>query len=280
MDLTRTIDRTLSRSTTRSFVDSIEFRVARDRNELEQAYGLVYREYLKRGYTKELSSAMRFSLFNALPSTTTFIAVNSGEILATASIIIDSRLGLPMDEIYKQELNTFRKDRLKICEASMLASNTELFKDGTSMMLQSKKMFLVFFLFRAILGYLRQVEKTDCICITINPKHNLIYDFLLFKNLGTLKTYSCANNAPAIAKYVDLNTVEKECLEQKKEGMKKMFFQEKIDSRLLSPRFNFSEDDLKYFFADKSDIFHTASPKQLAVIKAAYPQFDFSRIVT
>ncbi len=279
MDLTKTIDSTLIHSTTRSFVDSIDFRIVRTRDELEKAYGLVYKEYLKRDYTKEKASKLRFSLFNALPQTATFIATNSGEMLATATIIIDSKLGIPMDEIYNKELSDLRKNKKRICEASMLASNTELFKNGTSMMLQSKKMFLIFFLFKAILDYVRHIKNMDYICITVNPKHNLIYDFLLFKNLGELKAYKHANNAPAIAKYVNLNTIERECIKQKKEGMRKMFFQRKSDISQFSPRFAFSQDDLKYFFVEKTDLFRQASKEQLVYIKSCYKNYDFSSIL-
>jgi N-acyl amino acid synthase FeeM len=278
MDLTKTIDRTLTRSETRSFIDSIEFRIVHTRDELEKAYNLVYKEYLKRDYTEANSSQLRFSLFNALPQTTTFIATNSSEILATATVMLDSKLGIPMDEIYSDKLADIRENKIRICEASMLASNTELFKKGTSMMLQSKKMFLVFFLFKAILDYVKYVKNLDYICITINPKHNLIYDFLMFKNLGELKTYKYANNAPAIAKYVDLNTIEKECIKQKKEGMRRMFFQEKTDISQFLPRFNFSREDLKYFFVEKSDLFRQASNEQLAYIQSCYKNYDLKSL--
>jgi len=279
MNLTKTIDSTLTLTTTKAFVESIDFRVARSRQELQNAYRLVYREYLKRGYTKQSDSQLRLSIFNALPKTTTFIAVNSGVILATATVIADSPLGMPMDEIYHRELEPLRKKQHKLCEVSMLASDTTLFHKGTSLLLSSKKMFLVFFLFKTILDYVRYILGLDCICITINPKHNLIYDFLLFKDLGQLKTYRQANNAPAIAKYVDLHTIEKECIKQKKAGMRKMFFQKKSDAEQFRGKFKFSADDLRYFFVQKTDIFKQASVQQLAVIKNCYPTYDFAKII-
>lgn len=279
MNLTKTIDTTLSFDTTKTFLESIDLRVCRNRKELEDAYNLVYREYLKRGYTKELPSQLRLSLFNAVPSTTTFIAENSGYIIASATVIVDSPLGLPMDEVYHQELEPFRQKKYKMCEVTMLASDTSLFPKGTSLLLSSKKMFLVFFLFKVILDYVRDILNLDTINITINPKHNLIYDFLLFKDLGGLKTYRHANNAPAIAKYVDLNTIKKECIKQKKTGMLKMFFQKKCDPKKFQGKFNFSADDLRYFFVQKTDIFKKASPQQLSFIKTCYPNYDFSKIL-
>ena len=143
----------------------------------------------------------------------------------------------------------------------MLASNTELFKGGTSMMLNAKKMFFIFFLFKTIFDYVKDYLKLDFICITINPKHKLTYDFLLFKDLGELKTYQHANGAPAIAKYLDIKGAKAECIKTNRQGLYKMFFLRKTEPDKLSTKFNFSLKDLQYFFVEKTDVFKNAAPK-------------------
>jgi hypothetical protein len=253
------------------FINAIEYRVARSRDELEQSYSLVYQEYLKRGYVKEDPSRMRISIYNALPDTTTFVAVSNQKVVATATIIPDSPLGLPMDALYHEELNGFRKKKLKCCEIGMLASDTELFQQGVSMMLNSRKLFFVFFLFKLIFDYAKDLLKLDIICITINPRHKLTYDFLMFKDLGGLKTYGSVNGAPAVAQYLEINSIEEECKKTNKQGMTKMFFTSRTESDKLYPKFNFSPEDLKYFFTEKTDIFKTASKSQLAYLKTCYP---------
>lgn len=260
-------------------LDSIEYRVARSIQELEKAYLLVYKEYLKRGYVKETKSPLKLSIYNALPQTATFIAIAENEIFFTATLIPDSPLGLPMDEIYRPELTQLRQQNKKVCEISMLASDTELFANGVSVMLNSKKMFLIFELFKIIFDYAIEVLKLDCICVTINPKHKLTYDFLLFKDLGELKIYSTANGAPAIAKYLDLNTAEEECKKNNKEGLYRMFIQRKTPAEKFSQKAAFTLSDLKYFFLDKTDIFKTASSSQIDYIKRCYPAYDFSQII-
>ncbi len=253
--------------------DTIEYRVARSREELETAYFLVYKEYLKRGYVKESGSKLKFSLFNALPETTTFVSALENEIFCTATLIPDSPLGLPMDEIYQQELIQLRQQNKKLCEISMLASDTDLFGEGISVMLNSKKMFIIFYLFKVIFDYARQYLKFDCICITINPKHKLTYDFLLFKDLGELKIYNNANGAPAIAKYLDLNTVEEECKANNKEGLYRMFLKKQTPPDKFTKKFAFSNEDLKYFFVEKADVFKNAPIPQLGYIKQCYPAY-------
>jgi hypothetical protein len=270
---------TVPQETLQKFLDAIDYRIVRSKEEIEKAYGLVYKEYLKRGYLKENSLRQKYSLFNALPLTATFIATVENEILATASVIPDSPLGLPMDEIYHDELEQFRKENKKVCEVSMLASDTELFKAGISMMLESKKMFFIFSLFKIILDYVKTVLKLDYICITINPKHSLTYDFILFKDFGGLKTYKNANGAPALAKYLDLKNVENECKEKNKEGLYRMFLLKNSAPELFADKFGFSREDLKYFFVDKCDILKTTPPSKLDYIKSCYPDYDFTEII-
>ena len=262
-----------------AFLKNINYRVARTTNELEKVYDLVYKEYLNKNYINENESKLKFSLYNALPDTTTFIAIAGNEIIATATVIVDSELGLPMDKIYSQELDKFRKNKRKLCEISMLASNTELFSNGISLMLNTKKLFFVFSLFKLIFDYVREIIKLDLICITINPKHKLTYDFLLFKDFGGLKTYLDANGAPAIAKCLDLNSVEEECERTHKKGLYKMFLAQKTEPDKFSKKIIFSPEDLKYFFSEKSNTFRTANSQQLEYIKKCYPAYDFSEIL-
>ncbi len=261
------------------FVDEIDYRVARTKQEIEKAYSLVYREYLKRNYTDVIESGLRISIYNSLPQTTTFMGIYRDEALITATIVPDSYLGIPMDKIYRQELTRFRDNDKKICEISMLASNTDLFKANVSLMANSKKLFFVFLLFKLMFDYVRDVLKFDYICITINPKHKLTYDFLLFKDLGSIKTYDTANGAPAIAKYLDLTSAEEQCKDDKKAGIYKMFFSRKTDSSKFSNIFGFSLEDLRYFFVEKTNTFESAARDQLEYVKTCYPSYDFSQII-
>jgi len=262
-----------------TFLEAIDYRVARSREDLENSFTLVYREYLKRGYVKESDSKLKLSIYNALPSTTTFVAMLEKEVIVTATLIPDSPLGLPMDTLYHEELNVLRQQNKKICEISMLASNTGLFTSGTSMLLNSKKMMLIFYLFKVIFDYAKDMVKLDHICITINPKHSLTYDFLLFKDLGGLKTYRNANDAPAIAKHIDITMAEQECRQKNKEGLLAMFFLKKTDMEKMAGRITLNPLDLTYFFVEKTDIFKAAPLLQLGYIKDCYPGYDFGVIL-
>ncbi|MEW5895759.1 MAG: hypothetical protein AB1650_08415 [Candidatus Omnitrophota bacterium] len=265
----------------KSLFEGIEYRVARSREELEKAYRLVYQEYRKQGYLDENTSKLQASVYNALPQTTTFVALVDDVVTATATIIPDSPLELPMDDLYHAELNELRGEGKKLCEVSMLASSSELFGEGVSLMLNAKKMFLIFFLFKYIFDYVRIELGVDYICIAVNPKHANTYDSLFFKNLGGgMKYYSKVNGAPAIAKCLNVQTVDEQCISRGRQSLYKMFLTGPADRDKFSRKVELKPEDLKYFFVEKIKVFRDATPQQLSYLKSCYPSYDFSRIIS
>ena len=266
--------------TMKSLFEGIEYRVARSREELEKAYRLVYQEYRKQGYLDENTANLQASVYNALPQTTTFVALIDDVVTATATIIPDSPLGLPMDDLYQAELDDLRAQGKQLCEVSMLASSSELFGEGISLMLNAKKMFLIFFLFKYIFDYVRIKMDMDYICIAVNPKHANTYDSLFFRNLGGgTKYYSKVNGAPAIAKYLNIQTVDQQCITNGRQSLYKMFLTEPANLDKFRDKVQLGPEDLRYFFVEKMKIFKDASPEQLSYLKSCYPSYDFSRII-
>lgn len=264
-------DKLLSRQ--EDVYDIIDCRVARTREELEKAYSLVYREYFKRDYTKENPHGLRFSIYNALPQAATFVAMlDNKDIVATATVIPDSPLGLPMDEIYKWELNKLRSRNKKICEITMLACESEFF-ENSFLKYNINKLFFMPSLFKILLDYVRDVSKLDVICITINPQHKFIYDFLLFKDLGEEKAYYNVNGAHAIAKYLELASLEEDCNKNVRKRLYRTFLQKKTPLDKFSRKITLSPQDLRYFLTEKSDISETASFFQMEYIKSCYALF-------
>lgn len=263
----------------RELCDTIEYRVARSREELEASYSLVYKEYLERGYINESISKLHLSIYNALPQTATFVAVLEKKMFCTATLVIDSPLRLPMDELYHEELNQLRAQDKRLCEISMLACDPELFKDGVSVVLNSKKLFFIVYLLKVIFDYVMEYLKYDCICMTINPKHKLTYDFLLFKDLGEVKASSYVNSAPVIGKYLDLSTVKNECKNSSKEALYRMFSQKNAGFDKFRKKFDFTMDDLQYFFVERTDVFRKSPIRQLDYIMQSYPTYNFLKIM-
>ena len=83
----------------------------------QKAYEMLYYLYSKMGITQKKDSDMWLSIYDALPETTTFVAENDhGCIAGALTVVLDSPIGLPADELYKEEIDELRNSGEKICE--------------------------------------------------------------------------------------------------------------------------------------------------------------------
>ncbi|MGD9504434.1 MAG: hypothetical protein AB7W37_05965 [Syntrophobacteraceae bacterium] len=160
---------------------------ADDPEEIKKARSLVYREYLKMGYVRD-SEMVSSIADDRHPNADSLVVKFGAEIIATLSMVMDSDLfGLPMDTLYRNELNALRAQGLRIVELSSLAAS-ERHPAGKFLMP----------LFRAV--YWRAALKSvDNLCIMVNPRHVLFYKTVfLFEDLGPERFYPKVQ-APAVA---------------------------------------------------------------------------------
>lgn len=170
-------------------LDRISFKFAETREELEQAFSLVYEVYLNKGYIpKPCFHKMLYNIYSLLPETTHIIAKSYLNVISNLTEIFDSpTFGLPMDCIYKQELDELRKQGRSIVELSSLA---------TPEVHRWKNIFL--YLVQVMYWY-SVYKEVDDVCITINPRHVRYYMQLFpFEYLGPERHYKRVD-APAVA---------------------------------------------------------------------------------
>ena len=72
----------------------ITMSIARSQSELEDAFGLVYRSYVRAGLDSPNPTGLRVTKYHFLPTTEVILARNAGVPIATASLIVDGELGL------------------------------------------------------------------------------------------------------------------------------------------------------------------------------------------
>ena len=177
-------------------INSFCLKWAETRDELAKAFTLVYEEYAKSGYTKNgRPSNMFFNLHHLLPETAVLIMKDKENIISTLSLVTDSEhFGLPMDTIYREEIDALRRRNLRVMEFSALATSDEY-----------RLKNIIMYLFRQ--SYWHAVENNiQEICIMINPRHIRFYKtILLFKDFGPEKLYSRVN-APAVALRLNVDT--------------------------------------------------------------------------
>jgi hypothetical protein len=254
-----------------------EYRPVSNREEMERACRLVYRRYLWRGYlSPDYPYPFKISLHNALPQTVTFIALLRREVVATAVLIPDSPLGLPMEQVYKAEIDSLRNQHRKIAEVSMLASNPDVIGKYVSMMLGCSKLFVMLGLFKVLFDYACEKLGLDDLCIAIHPRHLSTYRFLLFERFGETKAYPGAGGNPAVAKRLDIKQAQEKC--RPRRNLYRMFFVRKTNSGVFEQKITLTPSDLRYFFVEKTDIFKRATPSQMDYVRCWYPDYDFNSI--
>jgi len=261
-------------------IGKIEYKIAASRGELEQAFELIYKEYVMRGFIlpKYYKSGLRITQSNLIPGTTVFVALKDGEVVATNAIIPDSPLGLPLDMGYKEEADSLRRQNRKICEGGYLAIKSEMFGRGYFSMFNFKKLEFMFTLFKVMFQYALLYAKFDDLCIVTNPQY-MIFKFLPFEIIGPVKYYGydriSIKKKAAVFKRLNLSRMRK-YIDQplkifgKRFALYKMFLEERIPQNLFDARYNFTPEDINYFFIQKSDVLENLSAKQKGYIKSCY----------
>ena len=117
--------------------------------------------------------------------------------IATATLGLDSEIGLLADELYSEESETLRRSGRQLCEMTQLA---------VEHLVKSKRVLAS--LFHISLIYARQLHDRDDCLIEINPRHVKFYETMLgFEALG--ETKMCRRvNAPARLLRLDLERAD------------------------------------------------------------------------
>jgi len=149
-------------------------RLADTDDQRNSAAMLINRRYAWRGYgcSHRLASA---------PTHMTFTASVGDHVVGTITLGVDSDEGLAADDVFRNEINTFRRvPGAKLCELTKLAFDADV---------PSKPMLAALFHIVFIYGY-HEHACTD-LFIEVNPRHRRFYHAMLgFKPIGPVKTNS------------------------------------------------------------------------------------------
>jgi hypothetical protein len=179
--------------------EHVDFALARGIQSFDAAFRLVHDEYVSRGYMKPLRSGRRLSVRHALPTTRVFVAQVGCEVVGTMTLIQDSLLGLPMDDLYRAELARLREDGRLVAEVSALAMHPSYRSAGPAILLR---------LIRMLALYAVEVARLDDLCIAVLPRHAAFYrEFFDFEPFGGQTTYARINWTPAVGLRLDLHLV-------------------------------------------------------------------------
>ncbi len=173
--------------------------------DLKACYRIVYEGYTARGYCAANSSRMYYHYYSFLPESRTFVLKDKEQILGTISLIVDSPCGLPMDNLFSREINWLRGGSRKLAEVSLLAMVHLEKKKNLFSLTNFEKQMKLFRLFKIMYEYAHYVAGVTDFVIGVHPKHETLYKYLLFRNLGSPKSYPEARGNPALPLHLDLH---------------------------------------------------------------------------
>jgi hypothetical protein len=179
-------------------VDRPSIKIAETLDEYLQAFRLVHDEYLAQGYIKAPNaSRMQYGVHDLLPRTCLFIFKSYLDVISTLTFIPDHGLfGLPMDALFKTEVDTLREQGRKVVELSALATDK-----------RKRWRNIILIVTKAMFHYAKYTGVDD-LCIMVNPKHVRFYkNIFLFKDFGGERFYEKVG-APAVGLRVDFSRIE------------------------------------------------------------------------
>lgn len=168
-------------------IDRPAIKIAETVEEYREALAVLYDAYLECGYIPENPSGVYASPHQLTPYSQVFVFKSYLNVIATMSKVEDSdAFGLPMDCLYKDELDRLRGEGKRIVEFCTFASPREE-RFSNAMVFLKRSMF-----FQCAYNGINEI------CIMVNPKHVAYYkEIFLMEDLGPEKTFP-KFDAPAV----------------------------------------------------------------------------------
>ena len=180
----------------------LRLRAAKTWADLEEAYCLVYRTFRAEGLPESGPAKLRITPFSRLPEARTFTVACGDRLVGVLTVLPDSALGLPTDELYHSELRALRESGRRPCEVSSLAVEAE-----DPALARAAKLHL----FRAAYRYALKAFKATDLCALV-PEHQETYyrRILMFERLGETRVYALGGiRCPAVGLRLDMERAPK-----------------------------------------------------------------------
>jgi len=175
--------------------NEIALKVAATREERESAFRLTYESYLRTGLCVENSCQLRITPYQLLPTTDIFVAQLRNETICTLSLVRDGELGLPMEDVFGQQIAERRDARLRLAEVSCLADR----RAGI------RGFFGTFCDLIGLMAQLAEQREIDQLLIAVHPRHARIYQRCMgYKKIGDAVDYATVEGNLAVPLCLDL----------------------------------------------------------------------------
>lgn len=200
-------------------------RIAQCDREVIQALELVYRAYLRSGFIGPNPFRLRVTPYHLLATSQVLVSFLDGQAITTTTLIGDGELGLPMEDLYGDEVGAKRQAGLRLAEVSCLADRRRDFERSFATLVQ----------LMSLTAQAAAHQGIDQLLIAVHPRHGAFYQrFFGFELIGGLKSYEAVNNKPAVALALDLNHIAEHCPRGHDRLFGKPFSAEELQPRTMS----------------------------------------------
>jgi len=258
--------------------NAYSIRVAASAEDRRRAWALAYGVYLSKEYAEPNRQRLWYTLHDALPDTTTFLVEKGGQAVAALTLVFDSPLGLPADDIYHDRLDDLRRQGRRLCEIVSLVSVESDLRKGVQVM---KHMFKLAYLTA------HHLEDATDFVITVNPRHVSFYErTLLFERAGEERLYSKVGGAPAVLLRLDL-VAAWDAYRERFDGLPGernlyRFFidgSERLRAWLRRARRPLNRHSLQRYFVEERPLLAEAVPGARHYVEECYLAYDLSPAV-
>jgi hypothetical protein len=241
----------------------------------EKAFKLVYDIYLGRGYDLKLGlqSGLWCTIHHLHPCTVTFLVEKSGQPVGTVIVIPDSRLGLPADLIFPEQLEILRKAGRRLCEVFSLGVVEEI---------PHSSIDLTMHLYRLVHLTATSLFNDTDIVASIMAHHAEFYsNILLFDDISPDSRLSPKTSEQVRYTRIDLETMEARYAERYSSlkggrNLHRWFFQNEEEPAVADwirrNKRPMTVDELNYFGKLKSHILSETNSDAVAILMECYRQ--------
>lgn len=175
----------------------MNYKVASTLDEVISAWGLVYKQYLQASFIRPNNVSV-FTFPEYLSNNAAVVVgENKGKVVCTASAVLDSPQGLPLDAYYQKELNQLRNEGRKLIEIGLLADSR-----GSAKVNEIMDLISAISRFGGFSGHHDYV-------IGVNPRRiNLFSKIFGVKLYGEPKDYDSLKAAPVVLMHVRTSDLE------------------------------------------------------------------------
>ncbi len=238
----------------------------------QKAYELLYNLYSEMEIVQERKHGLWLSIYDALPETTTFVAKNDqGCVEGALTVVLDSPIGLPADELYKDKIDDLRNADEEICEFVSL---------GIKKTVKSRLKVLASLFYCAFLHAWWRNDSRQLIITVHSRFENFYRRNVYFDKIGPERKYAKVNGEPTVLLKLSLKAINR--LRQSYRifpfslinysDQRELEVAEKIEN-MVQPM---SDEEFYSFFIEKTDTWEKASVQKKDFIKKAYLARDIN----